>query len=106
MKTGPQKRLREHFYGRRGEGRPDVLSSPPPSLSKDALFVSDISAKLRQRGFLGNVFSVVSRELPEWTQERWENAQEELSTARKKREGERGVHRTGDFSLLETLQVR
>lgn len=48
---------------------------------------------------------MVSRELPEWTQERWENAQEELSTARKRQEGERGFHWASDFSVLETLQV-
>jgi hypothetical protein len=101
-----QKRLREHFYGGRGKGRPPVLSSPPASLSKDALFVADVSAKLRQRGFLGDVFSVVSRELPEWTKERWERAEGELSEARKRREGEWGFRRTSDFSLLETLKVR
>jgi hypothetical protein len=101
-----QKRLREHFYGGRGDGRPQAMSCPRPSLSKDALFVSDVSAKLWQHGFLGDVFSVVSRELPDWTQERWENAQEELSTARTRREGERGFHRASDFSVLETLQVR
>jgi hypothetical protein len=101
-----QKRLREHFYGGKGEGRPQALSSPRSSLSKDALFVEDVSAKLRQRGFLRDVFLVVSRELPEWTRERWENAQEELSTARERQEGEREFYRASDFSVLETLQVR
>ena len=101
-----QTRLREHFYGGRGEGRPQAPSRLRPSLSKDALFVSDVSAKLRQRGFLGDVFSVVSRELPEWTRARWENAWDELSTARERREGERGCHRASDVSVLETLQVR
>ena len=57
-------------------------------------------------GVLEDAFSVVSRELPEWTRERWESAQAELSAARKRREGERGFHRASDFSLLETLQVR
>jgi hypothetical protein len=101
-----QKRLREHFYRERGEGRPKMLGSPPPALSKDALFVADVSVRLRQNGILKEAFSVVSRELPEWTRERWESAQAELSAARKRREGERGLHRAGDFSLLETLKVR
>jgi hypothetical protein len=100
-----QTRLREHFYGGRGEGRPQPLSRPRSSLSKDALFVADVSAKLQQRGFLGEVFSVVSRELPEWTRARWENAEEELSTARERWEGARGFHRASDVAVLDTLQV-
>jgi hypothetical protein len=99
-------RLQAHFYGSRGEGRPQALSSPPPSLSKDALFVSDVCARLQRSGVLEDAFSVVSRELPEWTKERWESAQEELSHVRKRREGEQGLHRIGDFSLRETAKVR
>ena len=100
------KRLREHFHGGRGEGTPQGRSSPPPALSKDALFVADVSARLRRSGVLEDAFSVVSRELADWSKERWERAQAELAAARKRREGERGFHRASDFSLLETLKVR
>jgi hypothetical protein len=99
-------RLREHFYGVKGEGKCQGLRHPERALSKDALFVSDVSARLRRQGFLGDVFSVVSRELPDWTRARWEEASEKLSASRRAHDEERGLNRVGDFSLLATLKVR
>jgi hypothetical protein len=51
---------------------------PGGGLSKDALFVADVQRRLARAGFSGDVFAVVSRELPEWTRERWERAMREL----------------------------
>jgi hypothetical protein len=101
-----QKRLREHFYGGRGEGKPRMLSRPPQPLSKDALFVADVSARLHRSGVLEDAFLVVSQELADWSKERWEKAQAELSAARQRRAGERGFHQASDFSLLESVKVR
>jgi hypothetical protein len=101
-----QKRLREHFYGGRGEGKPRMLSRPPQPLSKDALFVADVSARLRRSGVLEDAFLVVSQELADWSKERWEKAQAELSAARQRRAGERGFHQASDFLLLESVKVR
>jgi hypothetical protein len=98
-------RLRAHFYGGQTEGKPPSARRPAGTLSKDAFFVADISARLRQRGFTGGVFAVVSQQLPEWTRERWERAVQELSVRR--REEECGaMERIGDFALLETFKVR
>jgi hypothetical protein len=101
-----QKRLRAHFYGGREERKKPVRTRHVLPLSQDALFVADVSRRLRKKGFLGDVFAAVSRELPEWTRERWEYATKELSAAKEGHAGERGLHRFGDFSLLETLKVR
>jgi hypothetical protein len=66
-----------------------VIKSPPGALSKDALLVADVSARLRRQGFLGDVFAALSPHLPDWTRERWEQALLELEEAkRKRREGE------------------
>jgi len=78
-------RLREYFYGRREEGRALILKRPSEALSKDALFAADVSARLRRHGFSGDVFAVVSRELPDWTRERWERAIAEVEHAKNKR---------------------
>ena len=99
-------RLREHCYAERGEARPLARSSPPPPLSQDALFVADVSRRLRQQGFTGDVFAAVSRELPEWTRERWENATKEVSAAHVRRAREQGLDRVTNVSLLETLKMR
>jgi hypothetical protein len=99
-------RLRQHFYGRRGEGRPPARCRPEGALSRDALFVADISARLRRMGFTGEVFLAVSQELPEWTRERWDHAVEELSAAQTREKSHGVLRRIGNFSLLETLKVR
>jgi hypothetical protein len=87
------KRLRENFYGGNGEGMPQPRCGPERTLSQDALFVSDISARLRRHGFLGDVFSAVSRELPDWTRERWKGASRELEEARRWRADAEGLGR-------------
>ena len=78
-------RLREHFHGWQEAG--EMMKSPSRALSRDALFVADVTAKLRQKGFVGNVFSAVSLHLPDWTRERWEAARCELKDAKKDRAG-------------------
>ena len=78
-----QKCLREHFYGGAGEGKPRALSSPPRVLS-------DVSAKPRRGGFLGDIFSVMSRELPEWTRERWETPRRNFQTHKRGVKGNEG----------------
>jgi hypothetical protein len=78
-------RLREHFYGRRREEKLPAPRHPLKALSKDALFVADISARLRRTGFTGDVFVAVSDELPEWTRERWERAVTEVEHAKQQR---------------------
>jgi hypothetical protein len=99
------KRLREHFYGGEHEGRRPSVRPPQDTLSKDACFAADISARLRQRGFTGDVFTVVSQELPEWTRERWEKAAQQLS-ARRREEASGAMGRIGNFALLEQLKMR
>jgi hypothetical protein len=101
-----QTRLREHFYGGREEGRALIMKRPSEALSKDALFVTDVSARLRRHGFSGDVFAAVSRELPDWTRERWEHAVEELSAVQTREKPHGALHGIGNFSLLETLKVR
>jgi hypothetical protein len=98
-------RLIEHLYGGKGEEMIRVIQSPSEALSKDALFVADISAKLRRCGFLGDVFLAVSLHCPDWTRERWEKASQELED-HKRRRGEQGLRRAADFSLLSSLKVR
>jgi hypothetical protein len=99
------KRLREHFYGGEHEGRPPSVRPPQDTLSKDACFAADISARLRQRGFTGDVFAIVSQELPEWTRERWERAAQELSV-RRRGEASGAMERIGNFTLLEQVKMR
>jgi hypothetical protein len=98
-----QARLREHFYGGREEGR--VMKCPSRVLSRDALFVADVTARLRRKGFVGDVFSAVSRHLPDWTRERWEDACHEIEESEKNRAGD-VMSWAADFSLLSSLQVR
>jgi hypothetical protein len=83
-----RERLREHFYGGKGQGRTEVVRYAPSGFSKDALFVSDVQARLQRRGFMGDTFSLVSRELPDWTRGRWEKALTELQEATRKRDEE------------------
>jgi hypothetical protein len=93
-----RKRLNDYCYGGR---QPLVMPKEPPRSgpSKDALFVADVQRRLSRTGFSGDVFSLVSRELPDWTRERWEKAVQELEDD-KHRRGEQGLRRAGDFSLL------
>ncbi len=49
-----------------------------PKLSKDAAIVQALTERLAWTGFTGEVFSVLSRQCPEWTRERWERASQEL----------------------------
>ena len=72
-----RKRLNNYCYGGR---QPLIMPKEPPrsGLSKDALFVADVQRRLSRTGFSGDVFSLVSRELPDWTRERWEKAVQEL----------------------------
>jgi hypothetical protein len=98
-------RLREHFHGGREEGRALVLKHPSGALSKDALFVADVSTRLRRQGFTGDGFAAVSRELPDWTRERWERASGELAAAKQQRAGN-AMSRAADFSLPTLLKVR
>jgi hypothetical protein len=91
-------RLRAHFYEGREDGRPPARRRPEGALSQDALFVADISARLRQTGFTGEVFAAVSQELPEWTRERWEKAVHELSAARTRAKDHGALRRIDDFS--------
>jgi hypothetical protein len=99
-------RLRAHFYEGQEQGRPPALHRLEEALSQNALFVADISARLRQTGFTGDVFSAVSQELPEWTRERWEKAVHELSAARTRAKDHGALRRIGNFSVLETVKVR
>ena len=80
-----QTRLRKHFYGGREEGRALIMKRPSEVLSKDALFIADVSARLQRHGFSGDMFAAVNRELPDWTRERWERAMTELEHAKKQR---------------------
>jgi len=80
-----QTRLRKHFYGGREEGKALIMKRPSEVLSKDALFVADVSARLQRHGFSGDMFAAVNRELPDWTRERWERAMTELEHAKKQR---------------------
>ena len=57
-------------------------------------------------GVLGDVFAVVSAELPEWTRARWEQASAELAAAHARRAEEREPHRLDECSPLDTLQGR
>jgi hypothetical protein len=99
-------RLHEHFYGGKRIQGEHGRQQPTSGLSKDALFVADVSARLQQHGVLGDVFAVVSAELPEWTKARWEQASVELAAAQARRAGERRPHRFDECSLLDTLRVR
>ena len=98
-------RLMEYLYGGRGEETFRVIEGRSEALSKDALFVADISARLRRQGFVGDVFSAVSLHLPDWTRKRWDRACGELEEAKKNRAGN-AMSRAADFSLLSSLQVR
>jgi hypothetical protein len=99
-----RKRLNDDRYGGRQELlRPKELPRSGPS--KDALFVADVQRRLSRAGFSGDGFALVSRELPDWTRERWEKAGQELEDHRRRR-GEQGLRRVGDFSLLSLLKVR
>ena len=75
-----RRRLNDYCYG---GGQPLIIPKKPPRSgpSKDALFVVDVQRRLSRAGFSGDVFALVSRELPDWTQERWEKAVQELQEA-------------------------
>ena len=50
-----------------------------PVLSDDARFVRDLTNQLRGHGIPeSSVWRLVNRERPEWTRERWDQAQAEL----------------------------
>jgi hypothetical protein len=93
------------FLRRPGRGRALVMKCPSGALSRDALFVADVTAKLRRKGFVGDIFSAVSLHLPDWTRERWQSACAEIEDAKKNRAGD-VMSRAADFSLLSSLQVR
>jgi hypothetical protein len=99
-------RLRAHCYGGKEALGEHGRQWPASGLSKDALFVADVSARLRRHSVLGDVFAAVSAELPEWTKARWEQASAELAAAQARRAGEREPHRFDECSPLDTLQGR
>jgi hypothetical protein len=99
-------RLRAHFYGGKEAPGEPVRQRPASGLSKDALFVADVSARLRRHGVLGDVFTVVSAELPQWTKARWEQARAELAAAQACQVRKWEPYRLDEGSLLDTLQGR
>jgi hypothetical protein len=73
-----QKRLKAHFYGGKDER---TLQAPrKEALSDDASFVRVLEGRMRQRGFHGDLFSLLHAERPEWTRERWERARAEIES--------------------------
>ena len=64
-------------------------AKPPPrvELSDDARFVGAVTQAVSDQGYRGEPFHAVMREFPEWTQERWGRAVEELENARLRRAG-------------------
>ncbi|MBI3782856.1 MAG: hypothetical protein HY270_05580 [Deltaproteobacteria bacterium] len=66
-----RRRVTEFLYGRADteQGRAG-RQRRPRELSRDALFVRHLRAKLKQAGFDGDPFDALTRELPEWTPER------------------------------------
>jgi hypothetical protein len=92
-----RKRLNDYHYGG-GHHLMEPKGPPRSEFSKDALFVADAQRRVSRAGFSGDVFSLVSRELPGWTRARWENAIRELQDD-KHRRVEQGLRRVGDFSL-------
>ena len=92
--------------GARKCGRNTGVNGLPPGSPRMLSFVADVSAQLRRYGVLGDVFAVVSAELPEWTRARWEQASAELAAAHARRAEEREPHRLDECSPLDTLQGR
>jgi hypothetical protein len=70
------KRLKIHFYGGKDERTPKAHRKE--TLSDDASFVSVLEGRMRQRGFHGDLFSLLHAERPEWTRERWERTRAEI----------------------------
>src|SRR5512135_576624 len=67
----------------RGQPFQDMAMARPtfaaPELSADACFVRDITNLLRRRGIPeSSMWRLVNRERPDWTRERWDEAQAEL----------------------------
>jgi hypothetical protein len=77
-----QRRLKEHFYGNATERRPHAHK--PAGISADASFAAVLMLRMSQRGFDGDVFSLLYAERPEWTRERWDHALAELEAQRKR----------------------
>ena len=76
-------RLKHYLYGTpcpEARPLPTALNTPRP-LSDDALTVQRLRHNLARAGFAGDIFLLVHREYPEWTQERWEMACTELVAA-------------------------
>ena len=73
-------RLREHRFGGGGEGR-DMLTSlsfePTKPLEGDAKIVATVFAVSSRYDFEGDPFDLLVREKPEWTRERWNQAETE-----------------------------
>jgi hypothetical protein len=91
-----QRRLKEHFYGSTSERRAPVYTRG--GLSDDASFVAVLQARMRQRGFYGDVFPLLHVERPEWTRERWERALAELEEGRRKQATARGLTSASDLA--------
>jgi hypothetical protein len=91
-----QRRLKEHFYGSTSERRAPVYTRG--GLSDDASFVAVLQARMRQRGFYGDVFPLLHVERPEWTRERWERALTELEEGRRKQATARGLTSASDLA--------
>jgi hypothetical protein len=91
-----QRRLKEHFYGSTSERRAPVYTRG--GLSDDASFVAVLQARMRQRGFYGDVFPLLHVERPEWTRERWELALAELEEGRRKQATARGLTSASDLA--------
>jgi hypothetical protein len=91
-----QRRLKEHFYGSTSERRAPVYTRG--GLSDDASFVAVLQARMRQRGFYGDVFPLLHVERPEWTRERWERALTELEEGRRKHATARGLTSASDLA--------
>jgi hypothetical protein len=90
------RRLKEHFYQSPPGERPPAHTGE--RLSDDASFIAALQARLRQRGFHGELFSLLHEERPEWTRERWEQALSELEERQKKRDCAKGL--TSALDLL------
>jgi len=77
-------RLKRHFYGDRRQREPvrRVVAPPRVELSEDARFVATVTRALSQQGYRGEPFHAVRREFPEWSQERWGRAVEEVENSR------------------------
>jgi hypothetical protein len=74
--------LRDYLYGPAPREQPAAAAPPPvpgEPLSDDARFVDLAQRVLRQAGWRGAPFLAVKLQYPEWTLQRWEHAQAELT---------------------------